>query len=89
MTDAIRSEATKELKRIKQIMEKLEIADSVKSVSLVKVMNSYYEDCLSFYKKGQYLQALETAYIVWAQVDSGLHLGVFKVPDSMKSMFTI
>lgn len=85
----IKVEARKEVKRIKKIMENLEIIDPTKSTSLVKVMKSYFEDCLNFYKKGQYLQALETAYIVWAQVDSGLHLGVFKVPDSMRKIFTV
>ena len=85
----LRLEAEKELKRIKQIMESLEITEPKKASSLVKVMKSYYEDCLSFYKKGEWLQALETAFIVWAYCDSGLHLGVFRVSDSMRKMFTV
>ncbi len=85
----LKSESEKEVRRIKKIMETLEIIDSKRSESLVKVMKSYYEDCQVFYKKGQYLQALETAYIVWAQADSGLHLGVFRIPDYMRKMFTV
>lgn len=85
----LKTEATKEMERVKKIMESLKIIDSQKTDSLVKVMNSYYEDCLSFHKKGQYLQCLETAYILWAYVDAGLHLGVFKVPENMKKMFTV
>ena len=85
----LKNEAEKEVKRVKLIMENLEVINSKNADSLLKVMNSYYEDCLSFYNKEQYLQALETAFIVWAQVDSGLHLGVFKVPDSMRKMFTV
>jgi len=84
----LKNESEKEFQRVKKIMEALEIIDSKRSESLVKVMNSYYEDCLSFHKKGQYLQALETAFIVWAQVDSGIHLGVFRVPEPMRKMFT-
>ncbi len=87
--DELKIEAEKEVKRIKQIMKDLKIIDQTKAGSLIKVMNSYYEDSQSFYKKGQYLQALEAAFIVWAQVDSGLHLGVFQVPEEMKKMFTI
>lgn len=85
----LKSEAKKEVKRVKQIMENLEVADSDKADSLLKVMKSYYEDCLSFYKKEKWLQSLETAYIVWGYCDAGLHLGVFKVPESMHKMFTV
>ena len=85
----LKREAEKEAERVKKVMEKLEIVSPKESESLVKVMKSYYEDCLSFYKKRQYLQALETSFIVWAYVDAGLHLKIFKVPDNMKKMFTI
>lgn len=84
----LEEEARKEMDRIDKIMKNLEVIDS-KADSLVKVINSYYEDSKSFLEKKQYLQALETAFIVWAQVDSGLHLGVFKVPNSMRKMFTV
>lgn len=84
----LEKESQKEIERIEKIMRNLKVVDS-KADSLVTVMSSYYEDCQSFHKKGQYLQALEAAYIVWAEVDSGLHLGVFKVPDSMRKMFTV
>ncbi len=85
----LEKEARKELQRVKKIMENLQIIDSKKSGSLIRVMNSYYEDCLGFYKKKQYLQALETAFIVWAYADAGLHLKVFKVPEELKKMFTV
>jgi len=80
--------ARKEMERIDKIMKNLKVIDS-KAASLVKVINSYYEDSKSFIEKKQYLQALETAFIVWAYVDAGLHLGVFKVPDEFKKMFTV
>lgn len=84
----LEKEARKEMERIEKIMENLEMIDP-KATGLVKVLNSYYEDSKSFLKKKQYLQALETSFIVWAYVDAGLHLGVFKVSDELKKMFTI
>ena len=58
-------EAKIEMERIGKIMENLKVIDS-KADSLVKVLNSYYEDSKTFFEKKQYLQALETAFIVWA-----------------------
>lgn len=84
----LEKESRKEIERIKKIMENLEVTDA-KADSLAKVLDSYYKDSQSFFKKKQHLQALETAFIVWAYVDAGLHLGVFKVPDDMKKMFTV
>lgn len=84
----LRNEAEKEMEKIDRIVKNLKILDN-KADSLVKVLNSYYEDSRVFFEKGQYLQALETAFIVWAYVDAGLHLKVFKVPEELKKMFTI
>jgi len=84
----LEEEAQKEIKRIEKIMKNLEVVDS-KADSLLKVLNSYYEDSKSFLKKKQYLQALETAFIVWAYVDAGLHLKVFKVPNELRKLFTV
>lgn len=82
-------EARREIERIEKIMKNLKVINPKRADSLVKVMNSYYEDCQSFYKKRQYLQCLETAYILWAYVDAGLHLKVFTVPEELKKMFTV
>jgi hypothetical protein len=88
LSDMLEEEAEKEIDRIEKIMESLEVIDS-KADSLMQVLNSYYNDSKLFFKKKEYLQALETAFIVWAYVDAGLHLKVFKVPDELKSMFTV
>ncbi len=85
----IEKEALKEVKRINEIMNNLEIVDEKKSHSLLKVMKSYYVDCVAFYNKKKYLQSLETAFIVWAYVDAGLHLKVFKVPPELHKIFTV
>ncbi len=84
----LKKEAEKEIRRIDRIMKNLKIVDD-KADSLVKVINSYYEDSRTFFEKKQYLQSLEAAFIVWAYVDAGLHLKVFKVPEELKKMFTI
>ncbi|MBU5537412.1 MAG: DUF357 domain-containing protein [Candidatus Aenigmatarchaeota archaeon] len=84
----LEKEAQKEIERIEKIIQNLKVVDS-KADGLLKVLNSYYQDSKSFFEKKQYLQALETAFIVWAYVDAGLHLKVFEVPDSLKRMFTV
>ncbi|MBI2543329.1 MAG: DUF357 domain-containing protein [Candidatus Aenigmarchaeota archaeon] len=84
----LEKEAEKEIERIEKIMKNLKVTDP-KAKSLVNVLNSYYQDSKSFFKKKQYLQALESAFIVWAYVDAGLHLGVFEIPPDFKNMFTV
>lgn len=86
--DDLEQKARKEAERIDEIIANLETVDS-RASSLLKVLNSYHRDCKGFLAKRQFLQALETAFICWAYVDAGLHLGVFKVPDKMKNIFTI
>lgn len=85
----LEKDALKEVKRANEIMNNLEIVDEKKSHSLMKVMKSYYIDCVAFYNKKKYLQSLETAFIVWAYVDAGLHLKIFKVPDKLRNIFTV
>lgn len=85
----LEKEALKEVKRINEIMNSLDIVDHKKSDSLLKVMKSYYTDAKTFYKNEQFLQALEAAFIVWAYADAGLHLKVFEVPEKLKGIFTV
>ncbi len=84
----LEKEAEKEIDRIDEIMNHLKVADH-KADGLVKVLNSYHEDSKLFFKRKQYLQALESAFIVWAYVDAGLHLDVFQVPQSLRKLFTV
>ena len=84
----IEKEAQKEIDRIDKIMENLELIDP-KGKELHEVLQSYYTDAKTFFHKGQFLQALETAFIVWAYADAGLHLKVFKVPSELNKIFTV
>lgn len=88
MQEGIESQARKEVGRVDKIVASLEIVDK-KANSLLSVLQSYHEDCKSFLEKGKFLQALEAAFICWAYVDAGLHLGVFKVPEELKNNFTV
>ena len=84
----LEQQARKEADRIDGILAKLEVLDE-KARGLVSVLESYHEDCRSFVEKGKFLQALEAAFICWAYVDAGLHLGVFRVPAEMRETFTV
>lgn len=81
-------QAKKEVERVDKILANLEIIGE-RSESLVSVLKSYHEDSRKFFEEGQFLQALEAAFICWAYVDAGLHLGVFEVPGNMKALFTV
>ena len=88
MQEDLEAQAKKEAGRIDEIMAELEVLDE-KSGSLVNVLKSYHADCRSFLERGKFLQALEAAFICWAYVDAGLHLGVFRMPNHMRSLFTV
>jgi len=88
MQEDIEAQARKEVDRVDKIMAGLEVTDP-KAKELVSVLESYHMDCRNFLERHQFLQALEAAYICWAYVDAGLHLGVFNVPESMRRVFTV
>lgn len=88
MRDDIEAEARKELERVDKIRASLEVVDE-KAGRLVEVLDSYHRDCRGFVEKGEFLQAVEAAFICWAYVDAGLHLGVFSVPEGMRKLFTV
>lgn len=85
--DDIESKARKEVERTERIMSGLKVVDK-KSASLLEVLESYHRDARGFLEKGRFLEALEAAFICWAYVDAGLHLGAFEVPDDMRDIFT-
>lgn len=88
MHDELEDQARKEAERVDRILEVLEAVDG-RSESLMKVLESYHRDCRGFLENGKFLQALEAAFICWAYVDAGLHLGAFRVPEGMRKTFTV
>ncbi len=88
MQEELEAQAKKEVERVDRIMAGLEVLDE-RSKNLLKVLNSYHSDSRSFLESGKFLQALEAAFICWAYVDAGLHLGAFKVPEKLRNIFTV
>jgi hypothetical protein len=89
MADELESVAKRELARVDEIVGSMGVLDAEKASALLEVLRSYHSDCRGFVEKGQFLQAVEAAFICWAYVDAGLHLKVFSVPDEMLGMFTV
>jgi hypothetical protein len=80
--------AKKEIKRTEDVIDKVEaLSDEGKEV--LRLAKSYLTDAKYFYEKKKFLEAFEAAVIAWAYLDAGLHLKVFKIPESMKKIFTI
>jgi hypothetical protein len=88
MDDDLEVKARKEVERTDEIMESLEMIDE-RASTLLTVLESYHQDAKGFIESKKFLEALEAAFVCWAYVDAGLHLGVFKVPDEMREIFTI
>jgi len=80
--------AKKEMERMEEVIDKVEaLSDEGKEV--LRLAKSYLTDAKYFYEKKKFLEAFEAAVIAWAYLDAGLHLKVFKIPESMKKIFTI
>ena len=84
----LENESEKEIKRISKVLENLEILDS-KGDEILELIKAYNTDSKHFFKEKKFLQTFEAAVICWAYVDVGLHLGIFKVPEELKRMFTV
>jgi len=80
--------AKKEIKRTEDVIDKVEaLSDEGKEV--LRLAKSYLTDAKYFYEKKKFLEAFEAAVIAWAYLDAGLHLKIFKIPESMKKIFTV
>ena len=84
----LKDEAKKEIERIDKILENLKIMKKADK-NFVKLIFSYSKDAHYFLDEEKFLQAFEAAVIVWAYIDSGLHMKIFAVPDELKEMFTV
>jgi len=85
--------ARKEVAKMKEVMSSLKVVAERKNeeevVVLKKLIDSYWIDAQHFLKEKKFLQAFEAAVIVWAYVDSGLHLGIFTVSSDLLKLFTV
>jgi len=80
--------ARKEIERMNGIVENTEVLDK-KGEGILELAKAYYKDSKHFLDKKDFIRAFEAVIISWAYIDSGLHLGVFKVPEELKDNFTI
>ena len=80
--------AEKQIKKIDKVIDHLELLDE-KGRDLLMLVKSYHTDAKYFLNKGDYVRAFEASTIVWAYIDAGLHLGVFKLPKQFKDLFTV
>lgn len=84
----IENEAKKELKRIDEILGKVELLKP-EGKELLRICKSYHDDAHGFFNQQKFLQAFEAAVICWAYIDAGIHLGVFRVPQEFSRQFTV
>jgi hypothetical protein len=80
--------AEKELKRMQIVIEQVESLNK-NGEEILKLAKSYLTDAKYFYEKKKFLEAFEAAVIAWAYLDAGLHFKVFRIPESMKKIFTV
>ena len=85
----IKQEAEKEMKRMVEAFEKVEVDFQPKAKEFHDFAKNYFEDGKHFFEKEKFVQAFEAFIISWAYIDIGLKLGFFKVPNQIKKYFTI
>ena len=83
----IEEAARKELDRMQAVIREVKPLNE-KGYEILQLAKSYLTDANYFYEKKKFLEAFEAAVIAWAYIDAGLHLKLFKVPTSMKKIFT-
>lgn len=84
----MKEEAEKEIKKMQPVIDSLKL-ENKNAAELFKMAQSYFNDAKYFFEKEKYLQAFESAVIVWAYVDAGLHLKVFSISENLKKLFTV
>lgn len=89
METDIKQYAEKEMNRMKEVFSKLQVVGkSEKAREFLEFARNYYNDGIYFSNKGQFIEAFEAFIISWAYIDIGLKLGLFEVPDEIKTFFT-
>ncbi|MBR9680645.1 MAG: DUF357 domain-containing protein [Candidatus Altiarchaeota archaeon] len=70
----------KSIQEMQEILKSLKVLDS-KADHIVLLSNSYTNDALHFFEKGNKFDALEAYAIGWAYIDTLLHLKMVEVKD--------
>ncbi|MEM5802046.1 MAG: DUF357 domain-containing protein [Candidatus Aenigmatarchaeota archaeon] len=86
--DSLKEISKKEIRKMKQIFKKIQLSKK-KGKELFNLAKSYFEDSKYFFEKEDFIRAFEAVVISWAYIDAGLHLKIFKIPESEKKFFTV
>ena len=84
----IKKAAEREMKRMIEIFENIEIADDKKADEFYSFAENYFEDGKYFFDKKKFVEAFEAFIISWAYLDMGLKLQLFKVSKGVRKYFT-
>lgn len=84
----IKTVCAKEIERMAKVIKNVKLKDK-KGKELLNLAKAYYNDSIYFYSQKQYVNSFEAVVISWAYIDSGLHLGIFEVPQDLKEIFTV
>jgi hypothetical protein len=85
----IKQAAQKEMKRMKEIFERIKVKKNRKAVEFYDFALNYYKDGFYFFDKKQFIESFEAFVIAWAYLDAGMKLKFFKVPKKQKKYFTV
>ena len=84
----IKEEAEKEMKRMVEVFDNVEVELQPKAKEFYEFANNYFKDGKHFFEQEKFVEAFEAFIISWAYIDIGLKLGFFKVPEKIKKYFT-
>ena len=84
----VKEEAEKEMKRMIEVFEKVEIGLQPKSKEFYEFAKNYFEDGKYFFEQEKFVDSFEAFIISWAYIDIGLKLDFLKIPEEIRKYFT-
>ena len=88
MSDDLKENAQKEMERMKEIFDNIEVSGKGLALDFYQFARAYFDDGIHFFEKKKFLQSFEAFIISWAYIDAGLKLKYFKVKENQKHNFT-
>ncbi len=85
----IKDAAEREMRRMKEIFNNIEIANDKKAAEFYSFAENYFKDGKYFFEKEKYVESFEAFIIAWAYIDAGLKLSFFNVNEKIKEYFTV
>jgi hypothetical protein len=88
MKEEIEKAAEKEMKRMKEVFNKLKILDNKNAKEFCGFAKNYFNDGIYFLGEKKFIEAFEAFIISWAYIDIGLKLNLFSVSKEQEKFFT-